>query len=267
MFRWPLCMILVAVLALTLGLAACGDDEDEEVSAPTTAASETEVSEMTPSDGAEGPGNVVTQEMDLADFTAVEVENAFVVDVTESDSFSVTVRVDDDVLDLLDVSKVGDALRIRLKRASRLRNPTLEASVTMPALERLTLSGASRVSLSGFATTDPVDLELSGASTLDGDLEAGSVDLEASGASRVALEGSAAEMSIIGSGASTLDLEDFAVDTAEVDLSGASEATINVQERIDPVDVSGASRLRYLGDPALGDVSTSGGGTIDKVGD
>jgi len=39
------------------------------------------------------------------------------------------------------------------------------------------------------------------------------------------------------------------------------------QERIDPVDVSGASRLRYLGDPSLGDVTTSGASTVDKIGD
>jgi len=33
------------------------------------------------------------------------------------------------------------------------------------------------------------------------------------------------------------------------------------------VDVSGASRLRYLGDPSLGDVTTSGASTVDKIGD
>ena len=81
------------------------------------------------------------------------------------------------------------------------------------------------------------------------------------------LEGSATGLTIAGSGASSLDLADFTVNTADVTLSGASEATVNVQERIDPVDVSGASRLRYLGDPALGDVSTSGGSSVDKIGD
>jgi hypothetical protein len=247
MYRRPLWMILVAALALMPGLAAC--DEDDEASA------------------LRGSGNIVTEEMDFADFTAVEAANAFVVDITRSDSFNVTLRVDDNILDLLDVSKAGDTLRIRLKPRASLTNATLEASVTMPELDSLKLSGASKVRLSGFVSTDRIDVEASGASTLDGDLEAGSVDLEVSGASRVALEGSAGELSISGSGASTLDLGDFVIDKAEVDLSGASEATVNVGERIDPVDVSGASRLRYVGDPALGDVTTSGGGTVDKVGD
>lgn len=78
---------------------------------------------------------------------------------------------------------------------------------------------------------------------------------------------SSADLNIDLSGGSTLNLSDFIVETAEVDLSSASEATLNVQERIDPVEVSGASRLRYLGDPSLGDVSTSGASTVDKIGD
>jgi hypothetical protein len=247
MYRRPLWIILIAALALMPGLAAC--DEDEEAST------------------LQGSGNIVTQEIDFADFTAVEAANAFVVDITRSDSFGVTLRVDDNIMDLVDVSKAGDMLRIRLKPRASVTNATLEASVTMPEIDGLKLSGASRVSLSGFSSTDHMDVELSGASTLDGDLEAGSVDLEVSGASRVALEGSADELSVDGSGASTLDLEEFAVDTAGIDLSGASEATVNVGDRIDPVDVSGASRLRYVGDPALGDVTASGGATVNKVGE
>ena len=243
--------ILVLVLAGLTALFAGCDDEWEWVG-----------------DAVEGSGNVVTEEMALADFSAVEAANAFEVEITQSDTFAVTIRVDDNILDLLDVSKEGDTLRLRLERGVSLRGDvTLEASITMPALDGLELSGASRASVSGFRSTDQLDIVLSGASTLDGDLEAGQTDIDASGASRVVLEGSATEATIEGSGASSLDLADFTVNTAEVRLSGASEATVNVQERIEPVDVSGASRLRYLGDPSLGDVSTSGVSTVEKVGD
>jgi hypothetical protein len=87
------------------------------------------------------------------------------------------------------------------------------------------------------------------------------------GASTVTLEGSTAELSVEASGASKLELADFTATTAEVTLSGASGATLNVEERIDSADVSGASRLRYLGDPDLGDVTTTGASTMDKVED
>jgi hypothetical protein len=237
--------VLIVALALTLGLAACDDDGERM----------------------RGSGNVAAEDMAFADFTSVEAGSAFDVEITQSDTFNVTIRVDDNILDLLDVSKAGDTLRIRLKGGTSVTNVTLEATITMPVLDGLNLSGASKANVSGFRSQNQLDIELSGASTLDGDLEAGNVDIEASGASRVTLEGSATELTIVGSGASNLDLADFVVDIADVSLSGASEATVHAQERIDPVDVSGASRLRYLGDPDLGDVSSSGASSVDKIGD
>ncbi len=242
-------IVLIAALVLALGLAACGDDEEGDEEA------------------VRGSGNVVTEDMEFADFTAVDAQNAFAVEISQSETFGVTIRVDDNILDLLDVSKAGDTLRIRLKPPVSLRNATLEAEITMPDLQGLKLSGASRASVSGFRSSGQIDIDLSGASTLDGDLEAGEIDMHVSGASRVVLEGSATGLTIEASGASSLDLADFVVSTAEVDLSGASDATVNARERIDPVDVSGVSRLRYLGDPSLGDVSTSGASTVEKVGD
>jgi hypothetical protein len=142
---------LSAALVLTLSLAACGDDGLEEEAIST----------------AEVSGNVVTQDMQFADFTSVEASNAFVVDISRSDSFSVTIRVDDSIADLLDVSKEGDTLRIGLKRATRTAGLTLEASITMPELNGLDLSGTSKATVSGFRGADRLDIKASGASTVD----------------------------------------------------------------------------------------------------
>jgi len=53
---------------------------------------------------------------------------------------------------------------------------------------------------------------------------------------------------------------------AKVRLNGASKATVNAQEGIDPVRVSGTSRLQYLGDAVARHVSRSGGSTVAKIG-
>ncbi len=250
MYRGKLWIALAAALVLTLGLAACDDGDEEAV-----------VEEET-----EGSGNVVTEKMDFQDFTSVDVRSAFVVEIIQSDSFSVTIRVDDNIRDLLEVSREGDTLTIDLERRAILRGDvTLEADITMPDLEALSASGASRVSVSGFESSGPMDIEVSGASSVDGDLKAGDTYIEASGASRVELEGSATDLSIEGSGASSLDLADFSADTGDITLGGASDATVNVEDRIDSADVSGASTLRYLGDPSLEDVTTSGASTVEKV--
>ncbi len=244
MYVRKLGIALIAALVLALGLAAC----DDEV--------------------LRGSGNVVTEDFEFADFASVEVFNVFAAEVVQSDSFSVTIRADDNILELVNVSKNGETLSVRLRQGLTISTEvTLEVRITMPDLEALDLSGATNGAVSGFRSEGQIDIELSGASDLEGNLEAGSVDLEVSGASRVTLAGSAGGLTIEGSGASSFDLAEFIVDTAEVRLSGASGATVNVEARIDPVDVSGASRLRYLGDPSLGDVSTTGASTLDRIED
>lgn len=84
-----------------------------------------------------------------------------------------------------------------------------------------------------------------------------------SAASTVTLGGRPGSLEIIGSGSCRLELSDFAVHDARVNLSGASQATVNLDGRLD-ADLSGASTLLYMGEPVLGDISVTGGSTISK---
>jgi len=211
-----------------------------------------------------GSGIVVTEEFDLSGFDQVEVSSAFDVQISQADQFSVVVRVDDNVKQYLDVVKQGSTLRIGLKpfSSSAVSAMTLEAEVTMPELTGLELSGASDVSVGDFKSTQPLYVEVSGASSLRGDIEAGGVRFDVSGASDVKLSGSGGDLVMDVSGAGKADLADFQVGDASIEASGASSATVNVSGRLD-VEASGASRVRYRGSPTLGSVNSSGGASIE----
>jgi hypothetical protein len=210
-----------------------------------------------------GSGNLVTQEEDLSGFDRVDVSHAFHVDVRAGDDFGVIIRVDDNIVEHLEVAKEGRTLRIGLTRDQRynIGNATLEAEVTMPELTVLELSGASHATVTGFRTTKKLDLDLSGASSVWGDLKAGDVRFDLSGASQVQLAGSAGDLMIDASGASVVRLEDFAVRDADVDASGTSRVTVNASGRLD-AEASGASHVIYLGYPTLGRQDTSGTSSI-----
>jgi len=212
-----------------------------------------------------GSGDVVTREEPITDFDKVDVSHAFQVDISQGDTFSVVVRVDDNLIEYLEVVKQGDTLKIGLEpgQGYSVRKATLEAEVTMPEMVGLELSGASHVTVTGFKSTKALDVNLSGASRLRGDIEAGDATFDTSGASRVTLNGSARNVTVEGSGASQIDLSDFAAADAEVKLSGASTATVNPSGTLD-VDASGASDVYYLGSPTLGNVDTSGASSIQR---
>ena len=104
------------------------------------------------------------------------------------------------------------------------------------------VSGASNGSVVGdFAS---VDLDISGASafTISGDAE--DIDVNTSGTSRATFIGKAESIESTSSGSSCMDGAALRVDTAVIKCSGASKATIEVNEALD-VDLSGASTCHY----------------------
>jgi len=134
-----------------------------------------------------GSGEIVSQEMDLTGFDQLDISQGFNVEVSQGDEFSVVVRIDDNIVEYLQVEKTGDTLKIGLE-GNRINDAsTLQAEITMPSLTGLEVSEGSVVTVSG-----------------NGD-----------------------EISIDASGGSDADLASFSVVNANIVASGGSEVTIN----------------------------------------
>lgn len=240
--------------------------------------------DLLPGESVAGSGELVTESYDLADFTSVDVGHAFDAAIARADEYSVAVTVDDNILENVDVRLDGDTLRIDMKGNDSYRNVTMDAAITMPVLSHLKLSGASSAMLGLFDSTEPLKVELEGASRVDcSDMTSGSAvfDLEGAskavcrevttgeteialqGASSLSLTGSGGNADISAKGASTVDLGGFSVANATVKLEGASTAIVNTDGMLD-VDLAGSSDVRYLGEPTLGDVKMSGDSSLER---
>ncbi|HEY90467.1 MAG TPA: hypothetical protein G4O07_01415 [Dehalococcoidia bacterium] len=232
-------------------------------------------------DGIVGSPTLVIEEFDFEDFTYIEAGSAFEVDITRSDTFSISVTVNENLLEYVDITQSGNTLKVLMTTQHNYRNATRHVSITLPELRKLSLLGANQCELSGFKTDQPVDFLVTGASTLElADMEAGDVDINVSGASRVLgdikvadsdfditaastleIEGEGNHMDLHVVAASTARLENFPVKTATTSIVAASNATVDVSERLD-IEVSSASRLVYSGDAVLGSINVSGGSTL-----
>jgi hypothetical protein len=229
-------------------------------------------------EGLVGSGNLETEEYAFTNFTKVEIGPAFEFEIKQSSSYSINVTADDNVMDYVQVSQVGQTLKIELRTGLRIGSVTLRigpgifplpgsvtlrASVTMPQLQGLTASGASLGTVSNFTSTEDLDITVSGASRVTGDITAGNVEFGISGASSIQLEGSADDIDANVSGASHFNLDDFIVNNVDVNFSGASSGTVNLNGRLD-ANLSGASTLWYIGEPTSTDINTSGASTVSK---
>ena len=226
-------------------------------------------------------GGVITREFDFSDFTNVDVSHAFRVEITHSDSYQVSITASAKLFDYIDVSKSGNTLKISRKPYHFPTRTVPDVRINMRILNKLRLSGATKGTVAGFSSQENFDLNVSGASGLDLDMEAGKTRLEISGASRVSgnvkvadaeftlsgasrakLSGLANDIVLNAWGASRLDLADFTVNDTNVSLQGASRATCGECCGNLDLDLSGASKLDYCGNPTMRDINVSGASTL-----
>ena len=226
-------------------------------------------------------------EFTLPNFSSVVVEDAFDVEIRRSAAYNADVRVDEAIFELLDIRVAEGVLTIGLTQepVPGLGGDLREVTISMPSLDALDVNGASAADVSGFRSPGAIRVSAAGSSSVTGDLVAGTtltvdasgsssvtldvvavdVDLAAAGASTMTMRGTATSMRLRGTGASVFDLAGFGVATSAVSLDGASVATVQVNDLIDPVELDGASLLRYLGGAVLGDVSTAAGSTVEEI--
>ena len=205
-----------------------------------------------------GSGNTVSKTYDYSDFTTINAQNGMHVELSRSDSFSIEVIADDNVIDHIEVNKSGDTLRIRPKPNAQFRNATLTAKVTMPELHKLELSGGSHLNLTGFSSSQDLSVTLSGGSHVSdfitpSDITAGNVDFNLSGGSHLRLIGSADDLDIDCSDGSHIDLEGLSANNADIKLNDGSHVTVNIGGTLN-IDISGGSKVYYVGNPNMGDI-------------
>jgi len=189
-----------------------------------------------------GSGNLRTQDEPLSDFAIVDVGNGFKVDITQASSYRIIITADDNLFDYIQVTKTGNTLTIRLEPGVSYQTLTLKAEIRMPDLEELQFSGGVNGTATGFIMSHDFRAELSGGSILK-------------------MDGEANNLTATCSGGSGLELSEFEVNNADIDFSGGSQGTINLDGVLN-ADLSGGSHLFYIGNPTLGDISTSGGSAI-----
>jgi hypothetical protein len=208
-------------------------------------------------------GPLATKEYDLTDFNVVEVADAFKVDISPSDTFSVEITANENVMRYVRVTRNGSTLKIGLEGLHvSFGSRTIEARITMPELTALSLSGASKGTVRGFSSANELSTRISGASTLDLDMETGSLIGEVSGASKVIarIKSTRAEIELSGASTITMDIE---TGVFVYEASGASSASGSLRSDSVTMHLTGASEVHLTG--SAGNLKLSGSGASEAA--
>jgi len=212
-------------------------------------------------DGIDGSGDLVTERFDFDDFDSIDVSGTFDAFVTVGEAASVEVLIDDNLADELDVRVRNGELQVAMKNGVSVDSGTLEATITLPELARLDVSGASSANVIDNTATSQ-RFSVSGASDVNVTTSADDIWIEVSGSSDFAMSGTARSLVVEASGASDLNLDLEGVNSAEVDLSGASSLELLSGDEITG-SISGASDLTVPAG-ARTDIDSSGASEVRR---
>ena len=213
--------------------------------------------------GVVGSGVLKEETRTVTDFKAIEVNNAFTVNVTIGEKTSLKISADDNLMPLIATEVADGVLKIRYTE-NKVVSPKTPSVVTivMPSLNRVRLAGASTLDAT-VAKTDDFEAKAEGASTLViSGIDCQSVNGLAKGASKITLKGQARSGDLSAQGASTLSTSDLTLETAKVKLDGASTGTVKATQAIEG-SASGACTLSVQGNPKDRRVTSSGASTVN----
>ncbi len=204
------------------------------------------------------------EKIDVSSFNALKVSSAFAVEVSVGNSESLEIEIDDEYRSDLIAEVRGGTLVIGLEDSRRRRRmrDSPRAYITVKTLDEIDLSGAVTFRTLDILKGDKMDIDMSGASVMNMELEVEDLYISASGACVITVEGSADNQMMKSSGATTYRAYDLESQTADIRVNGAGSARVSVSDELD-VRASGASSVRYRGNPRVNS-DTSGASSVRK---
>ncbi|MBK0404590.1 PspC domain-containing protein [Adhaeribacter sp. BT258] len=206
------------------------------------------------------------RQLDAANFKKISVVGPFYVKIIPGQAFNVKARGDaDDLREMRFEVENGELSIFPRKSGFSLgrNNPDpIYITVQMPDLMELSLVGASTAEVVGFKQ-NKLKVNQTGATQAFIRTDVQTLEINLTGASEAVLEGTARDLEADVVGGCELNALKLIAENANLDVTGGSEAHVNVQ-RILRGDVTGGSELTYTGDPENIKVDEGGGSDVNR---
>lgn len=210
-----------------------------------------------------GNGIIVEEERALEQFSAIEMEGNYTLELEQGDP-RVVIQTDSNLLSYIQTEVSGNTLRLTSKENPKGSNG-ITIRISYPELERLQVGGAGSISNSGVLKARELEIEVNGAAELNLAVEIErKLELELKGASSVELSGTAQQLDTKLSGAGNLSAYELQVRDASISVSGVGGAEVYVTDNLQ-AKVSGVGGISYRGEPQNIQRQVSGVGSISAA--
>lgn len=205
----------------------------------------------------------VKEVRELGEFTSVTVSAGIDLIVEQGENTAVIAEAkDNDILETIITETEGSTLKIYSKFKGLVPgNRTVY--VTIKNIELINASGGSDVKTPGTIKVNDIELNASGGSDLNINIEAVNLICKVSGGSDAYFKGKAEKFDVKASGGSDVKAMGFEAKICNAEASGGSDIYVHALNQLS-VNANGGSDVFYSGEPTIVSLNTGGGSDIHK---
>ncbi len=211
-----------------------------------------------------GEGPIITEEINMADFSGIEAIGSMEVIISEGLEQKVEVTGHANIIDRLETTVSNGIWKIKLEDGS-YKNADLTFNIVIPSLNSAIIIGSGEILINDFSSNEDVYIGIVGSGDIQIEKNNGCanlvIDIEGSG--HITAKGEFVDienldLEIIGSG--SFDGFPVEADQVIIDIVGSGDCSITAIVGL-KVDIDGSATVRYKGDPTI-ESNISGSGKI-----
>lgn len=212
--------------------------------------------------GTVGKGSVVSQDILVENFTAVENASSAKIEISKGEIFRVELSDYENLIDLWNIRVVNNRLVIQTKQFTSLVNTRAYVKIVLPdSLYEVIVSGSGKIELeSDFGMLQ--NANVSGSGSISGIIETNYSDLALTiaGSGKITLVGQTDKLKAINSGSGTMYLTNLTANNANCIVSGSGNIYIAVLTNIAGA-IYGSGNIYCYGNPFV-NISDTGSGRL-----
>jgi hypothetical protein len=202
----------------------------------------------------------VTEARIIEPFTGVELSGNIEMELVQDTLNSLVIKTSPSIMSNIKTEVEDGVLKIYTEKFHL--NREVKVLLSARQINSIEASGVTRIRTAGKFTTDKLNLDISGASDADLDLQVNQdLKIELSGASHADIEGVAYNLKSRTTGTTHLEADNLRVKNAKVYGSGASQINLNATDSLE-VEVSGATSFNNKTKPSFIKQSNTGASEI-----
>ncbi len=208
-----------------------------------------------------GNGMVVSETREVTEeFSEVSASEGLSVYVTNGTGFEITVKADENIIDLIKTDIKNN--RLRIHTAENIGKATKKVFVTLPEVTALKSSSGAYLSTENLIKSDRLEIDTSSGANINVEMDVSEVDIDASSGANLTLYGNAHKVYVDASSGANINAEKLISKVCHADASSGGNLSIYVSGDL-TANASSGGNISYSGE-ALVTKKKSVSGSVHK---